>query len=97
MKSTHCRCWGNSQRNAGQRENTKRGRRLRRRSSYLASSQAVFSSLSSFFLVPAMTFPGTYSCAGSVLGLMEAKLQNATSGFFELDLSKNHSSVKWLP
>ncbi|CAI2011774.1 Uncharacterised protein [Serratia entomophila] len=32
-----------------------------------------------------------------VHGLMEAKLQNATSGFFELDLSKNHSSVKWLP
>lgn len=32
-----------------------------------------------------------------VLGLVGAKLQNATSDFFELDLSKNHSPVKWLP
>nr|CDS56222.1 hypothetical protein SYMBAF_110177 [Serratia symbiotica] len=31
------------------------------------------------------------------LGLVGAKLQNATSDFFELDLSKNHSPVKWLP
>ena len=30
-------------------------------------------------------------------GLVGAKLQNATSDFFELELSKNHSSVKWLP
>ncbi|MBG6243583.1 MAG: hypothetical protein EKE20_18125, partial [Candidatus Symbiopectobacterium sp. Dall1.0] len=30
-------------------------------------------------------------------GLVGAKLQNATSGFFELDLSKNYSPVKWLP
>lgn len=31
------------------------------------------------------------------MGLMGAKLQNATSDFFELDLSKNNSAVKWLP
>lgn len=31
------------------------------------------------------------------LGLVGAKLQNATSDFFELDLSKNYSLVKWLP
>lgn len=31
------------------------------------------------------------------VGLVGAKLQNATSDFFELDLSKNHSPVKWLP
>lgn len=30
-------------------------------------------------------------------GLVGAKLQNATSDFFELDLSKKHSPVKWLP
>ncbi|XGM79560.1 hypothetical protein AAHW83_26780 (plasmid) [Klebsiella pneumoniae] len=33
----------------------------------------------------------------TVFGLVGAKLQNATSDFFELDLSKNHSPVKWLP
>ncbi|STV77875.1 helix-turn-helix domain-containing protein [Klebsiella variicola] len=31
------------------------------------------------------------------MGLVGAKLQNATSDFFELDLSKNYSLVKWLP
>lgn len=31
------------------------------------------------------------------VGLVGAKLQNATSDFFELYLSKNHSSVKWFP
>lgn len=30
-------------------------------------------------------------------GPVGAKLQNATSDFFELDLSKNHPPVKWLP
>lgn len=30
-------------------------------------------------------------------GLVGAKLKNATSDFFELDLSKKHSPVKWLP
>ncbi|CAI2793428.1 Uncharacterised protein [Serratia grimesii] len=29
-------------------------------------------------------------------GPVGAKLQNATSDFFELDLSKNHLPVKWL-
>ncbi|CRY69488.1 putative transposase remnant [Yersinia pekkanenii] len=33
----------------------------------------------------------------SVGGPVGAKLQNATSGFFDLDLSKNHSPVRWLP
>lgn len=33
----------------------------------------------------------------SQLGLVGAKLLNATSDFLELDLSKNHSPVKWLP
>lgn len=32
-----------------------------------------------------------------LIGLVGAKLQNATSDFFELDLSKNYSLVKWLP
>jgi hypothetical protein len=31
------------------------------------------------------------------VGPMGAKLQNATSDFFELDLRKNYSPVKWLP
>lgn len=31
------------------------------------------------------------------VGLVGAKLQNATSDFFELDSSKNYSLVKWLP
>lgn len=50
-----------------------------------------------------MVFPGTVAghaacCCGEVdVGLVGAKLQNATSDFFELDLSKNHSPVKWLP
>ncbi|EJK88477.1 helix-turn-helix domain-containing protein (plasmid) [Klebsiella pneumoniae subsp. pneumoniae DSM 30104 = JCM 1662 = NBRC 14940] len=39
----------------------------------------------------------TFSTSGHLLGLVGAKLQNATSDFFELDLSKNHSPVKWLP
>ena len=35
--------------------------------------------------------------SGTVLkGPVGAKLQNATSDFFELDLSKNHLPVKWL-
>ncbi|HBY1820591.1 TPA: AraC family transcriptional regulator, partial [Klebsiella pneumoniae] len=29
--------------------------------------------------------------------LVGAKLQNAASDFFELDLNKNYSPVKWLP
>jgi len=38
-----------------------------------------------------------WSDSSEYAGLVGAKLQNATSDFFELDLSKKHSPVKWLP
>ncbi|EJP4194863.1 hypothetical protein NUC62_002748 [Salmonella enterica subsp. enterica serovar Schwarzengrund] len=48
-------------------------------------------------LVAGSTFAGEAHVCKSQTGLVGAKLQNATSDFFELDLSKNYSPVKWLP
>nr|ELA0209310.1 pilA-like protein [Klebsiella aerogenes]ELA0230413.1 pilA-like protein [Klebsiella aerogenes] len=50
-------------------------------------------------LLLAPRYGGISSATGyyRALGPVGAKLQNATSDFFELDLRKNYSPVKWLP
>ncbi|WP_225736414.1 cupin domain-containing protein, partial [Klebsiella pneumoniae] len=48
-------------------------------------------------LLPSVVVIPSDAARSPLLGLVGAKLQNAASDFFELDLNKNYSPVKWLP